>query len=109
VTILSSFQNLSHQLKTFLSNLLKDLEQWFSKWPISTPRGQFDHPRGRLIVKGLNGGHWMARGQWKTAGVYWRCEASNSKLLLTGQGMQTTFFNKSNKIKRAEQISATVV
>jgi len=36
-------------------------------------------------------------------------EASNSKLLLIGQGMQTAFFNKSNKIKRADQISATVV
>jgi len=23
------------------------LEQWFSKWSISTPRGQLDHPRGR--------------------------------------------------------------
>ena len=48
-------------------------------------------------------------GQWKTAGVYRRYEASNSKLLLIGQGMQTAFFDKSNKIKRADQISATVV
>jgi len=23
------------------------LNQWFSKWSISTPRGQLDHPRGR--------------------------------------------------------------
>jgi len=23
------------------------LGQWFSKWSISTPRGQLDHPRGR--------------------------------------------------------------
>jgi len=23
------------------------LEQWFSKWSISTPRGRLDHPRGR--------------------------------------------------------------
>jgi len=23
------------------------LDQWFSKWSISTPRGQLDHPRGR--------------------------------------------------------------
>jgi len=23
------------------------LVQWFSKWSISTPRGQLDHPRGR--------------------------------------------------------------
>jgi len=23
------------------------LKQWFSKWSISTPRGQLDHPRGR--------------------------------------------------------------
>jgi len=23
------------------------LRQWFSKWSISTPRGQLDHPRGR--------------------------------------------------------------
>jgi len=43
-----------------------------------------------------------------TAGVYWSNEASNSKLLLIGQGMQTAFFNKSNKINRADQISATV-
>ena len=48
-------------------------------------------------------------GQWKTAGVYWRYEASNSKLLLIEQGMQMVSFNKSNKIKRADQISATVV
>jgi len=47
--------------------------------------------------------------QLKTAGLFWRYEASNSKLLLIGQGMQTAFFNKSNKIKRADQISATVV
>jgi len=26
-----------------------------------------------------------------------------------GQGMQTAFFNKSNKIEKADQISATVV
>jgi len=26
-----------------------------------------------------------------------------------GQGMQTAFFNKSNKIKRTDQISAAVV
>jgi len=32
-----------------------------------------------------------------------------TKLVLIGQGMQTAFFNKSNKIKRADQISATVV
>ena len=51
----------------------------------------------------------MARGQRITAGVYWSTEASNSKLLLIGQGMQTAFFNKSNKITRADQISATVV
>jgi len=25
----------------------KRLSQWFSKWSISTPRGQLDHPRGR--------------------------------------------------------------
>jgi len=48
-------------------------------------------------------------GQWKTAGVYWSNEASNSKLLLIGQGMQTAFYKKSNKIKRADQTSATVV
>jgi len=41
--------------------------------------------------------------------VYWSNEAFNSKLLLIGQGMQTEFFNKLNKIKRAEQISVTVV
>ena len=23
------------------------LEQWFSKWSIATPRGQLNHPRGR--------------------------------------------------------------
>jgi len=23
------------------------LHQWFSKWSISTPRGELDHPRGR--------------------------------------------------------------
>ena len=23
------------------------LNQWFSEWSISTPRGQLDHPRGR--------------------------------------------------------------
>jgi len=33
----------------------------------------------------------------------------NEKLLLIGQGIQTSFFNKSNKLKRADQISATVV
>ena len=48
-------------------------------------------------------------GQWITAGVYWSNEASNSKLLLIGQGMQTAFSNESNKIKSADQISATVV
>jgi len=48
-------------------------------------------------------------GQWKTAGVYWRYEASNLKLLLIGQEMQTAFFNESNRIKRADQVSATVV
>jgi len=48
-------------------------------------------------------------GQWITAGVYWSNEASNSKLLLIGQRMQTVFFNKSNKIKRVDQISATIV
>jgi len=36
-------------------------------------------------------------------------EASNSKLLLIRQGMQMAFFNKSNKIKRADQIAAKVV
>jgi len=36
-------------------------------------------------------------------------EAHKSKLLLIGQGMQTAFFNKSNKIKRADQISAPLV
>jgi len=41
--------------------------------------------------------------------VYWNNEASNSKLFLIGQGMLTAFFNKSNKIKRADQISATVI
>jgi len=34
---------------------------------------------------------------------------SNSKLLLIGQRMHMAFFNKSNKIKRADQVSATVV
>jgi len=28
-------------------NWLKSVPQWFSKWSISTPRGQLDHPRGR--------------------------------------------------------------
>jgi len=33
-------------LKThFLWNVTSD--QWFSKWSISTPRGQLDHTRGR--------------------------------------------------------------
>jgi len=72
------------------------------------PQGQLDYPRGRSTVTGSNGGHWMARGQWITAGVYQSNEASNSKRLI-GQGMQTAFFNKSNKIKRADQISAAVV
>jgi len=49
------------------------------------------------------------RGRLITAGVYWSNEASNSKLLLIGQGMQTAFFNNSNKIKMADQISAAVV
>jgi len=44
-----------------------------------------------------------------TAGVYWSNETFNSKLLLIGQGMQTAFFSKSNKIMRADQISSTVV
>jgi len=48
-------------------------------------------------------------GQWITAKVYCSNEASNSKLLLIGQGMQMAFFNKLNKIKRANQISPTVV
>jgi len=51
----------------------------------------------------------MAKGQLMTAGVYWSNEASISKLLLIGQGMQTAFLNKSNKIKRTDQISVTVV
>jgi len=44
-----------------------------------------------------------------TAGVYWSNKTSNSKLLLIGQGMQTAFFNKSKKFKRADQSSAAVV
>jgi len=51
---------------------------------------------------------WLG-GQWIIAGVYWSNEASNSKLLLIGQEMQTVFFNKLNKIKRVAQVSATVV
>ena len=31
------------------------------------------------------------------------------KLLFIGQGMQTAFFKKSNRINKANQISATVV
>jgi len=42
-----------------------------------------------------------------TAGVYWSNEAFKSKLLLIGQGKQPV--NKSNKIKRADEISATVI
>jgi len=38
------------------------LEQWFSKWSISTPRGQLDHPRGRTGVTEWPGGHWNAAG-----------------------------------------------
>jgi len=53
-------------------------------------------------------GSMNGQGLMNTAGVYWSNETSNSKLLLIGQGMLTAFFNNSNKIKRADQISATV-
>jgi len=79
-----------------------DLKQWFSKWSISTHRGHIDHPRGWQIVTGSN---W---DQWITAGIYWNNEASNTKFLLIGKRMQMAFFNKSNKIKRADLISAKV-
>ena len=65
----------------------------FSKWSISTLRGQLNHLRGQI---GVNEYLLGSTG------------ASNSKLLLIRQGMQTAFFNKSNKIKRV-QISATVI
>jgi len=55
---------------------------------------------------GSNGVTEWPRGQSIAAGVYWNNEGSISKLLLIGQGMQTAFFNKSNKIKRADEISA---
>ena len=85
------------------------LGQWFSKWSISTPRGHLDRPRGRQIVKGSNGGHWMARGSMNNCWGVLEIWNPNSKLLLIGQGMQTAFFNKSNKmIKSLIKISATV-
>jgi len=31
------------------------IDQWFSKWSISTPRGQLDHPRSRQIVTASKG------------------------------------------------------
>jgi len=45
-----------------LSKPIFSSEQWSSKWSISTPRGQLDHPKGWWIVTGLNKDHWMARG-----------------------------------------------
>jgi len=74
------------------------------------PQGSIEPSKGLINSHGVKFGVTEWPGGWCiTAGVYWSNEASNSKLLLIGQGMQTAFFNKSNKIKRADEISATVV
>jgi len=87
------------------------LGQCLSKWSISTPSSQLEHPRSRWIVTRSNGGHSMVRGSMNNCWVYcWSNEASKPKLLLIRQGTETAFFNKSNnKIKLADQISARLL
>jgi len=65
------------------------------------PQGSIGPSKASINSQGVEWGSLNGQGQWKTAGVYWRYAASNSKLLLIRQGMQTAFFNKSNRIKRA--------
>jgi len=73
------------------------------------PQGSVGPFKGSINSYGFPMGitEWPG-GQWITAGVYWSNEVSISKLLIE-QGMQTAFFSKSNKIKRADQDSAKVV
>jgi len=74
------------------------------------PQGSIKQSKGSINSHGVE---WRSlNGQGlndKTVGFYWNNEAFNSKLLLIGQGKQTAFFNKSSKIKRADQISVTTV
>ena len=76
------------------------------------PHGSIGPSKGSINSHGVEWGHWIARGSVNNCcGLLeaWSTEASNSKSSLIGQGMQTAFFNKSNKITRTDQISATAV
>ena len=64
--------------------------------------------KGSMNSHGVEWGHWLTRESINNCSrAYWSNEASNS--LLIGRGTQMAFFNKSSKIKRSDQISATVV
>ena len=63
------------------------------------PQGSNEPSKGSVNSHGIEWGSPNGQGQWITAGVYWCNEASNSKLLLIGQRMQTTFFNNQTKLR----------
>jgi len=73
------------------------------------PQGSIGPSKGLINSHGVEWASLNGQGVMKTAVVYWSNEAPNSKLLLIRQGMETAFFNRSNKIKRSYQISPTVV
>jgi len=72
------------------------------------PQRSIGPPKGSINSHGVEWGSLNGQGvnEW-LLGSTGSNEAFKSKLFLIGQGIQTV--NKSNKIKRADEISATVV
>jgi len=58
---------------------------------------------------GSKGGHWMARGSMNNCWGLLEQWSLQFKIIVNRARNASGIFNKSNKIKRADQISATVV